>query len=85
MMTSRNNRILGDSIPERSYNCGENAIRYSDHQVDQGPAFHRHAWTLGLEGIASKRSDAGYSPGQQAFWLKTKCLNRAEFVAARFR
>jgi ATP-dependent DNA ligase len=27
----------------------------------------------------SKRLDAGYSPGQ-CLWLKTKCLNREEFV-----
>jgi bifunctional non-homologous end joining protein LigD len=51
-------------------------IRYSDHQVSQGPAFHRHACALGLEGIVSKRLDAGYSPGQRGLWLKTKCLNR---------
>jgi ATP-dependent DNA ligase len=24
--------------------------------------------------------DAGYSPGQRGLWLKTKCLNREEFV-----
>ena len=58
----------------------KDAIRYSDHQVGQGPAFHRHACELGLEGIVSKRLDAGYSPGQRGLWLKTKCLNREEFV-----
>jgi hypothetical protein len=31
------------------------AIRYSDHQIGLGPAFHRHACALGLEGIVSKR------------------------------
>jgi DNA ligase D-like protein (predicted ligase) len=55
------------------------AIRYSDHQIGLGPAFHRHACALGLEGIVSKRLDAVYSPGQR-LWLKTKCLNREEFV-----
>ena len=58
----------------------KDAIRFSDHQVGQGPAFHRHACELGLEGIVSKRLDAGYSPGQRGLWLKTKCLNREEFV-----
>src|SRR5271154_5636237 len=58
----------------------EDAIRYSDHQVGQGPVVHRHACTLGLEGIVSKRLDAGYSPGQRGLWLKTKCLNREKFV-----
>jgi DNA ligase D-like protein (predicted ligase) len=56
------------------------AIRYSDHQIGQGQAFHRHACQLGLEGIVSKRLDAGYSTGQRGLWLKTKCLNREEFV-----
>jgi hypothetical protein len=28
----------------------------------------------------SKRLDAGYSPGERGLWLKTKCLNREEFV-----
>ena len=41
------------------------AIRYSDHQIGLGPAFHRHACALGLEGIVSKRLDAAYSPGQR--------------------
>ena len=35
---------------------------------------------LGLEGIVSKRLDAAYRPGQRGLWLKTKCLNREEFV-----
>jgi ATP-dependent DNA ligase len=39
-------------------------MRYSAHQVGQGPAFHRHACALGLEGVVSKRPNAGYSPGQ---------------------
>ena len=34
------------------------AIRYSDHQIGLGPAFHRHACPLGLEGIVSKRLNA---------------------------
>jgi ATP-dependent DNA ligase len=58
----------------------DTAIRYSDHQIGLGPAFRRHACALGLEGIVSKRLDAGYSPGQRGLWLKTKCLNREEFV-----
>jgi len=58
----------------------EDAIRYSEHQVGQGPALHRHACKLGLEGIVSKRLDAGYSPDDRGLWRKTKCLNREEFV-----
>jgi len=58
----------------------DDAIRYSDHQIGQGPAFHRHACALGLEGIVSKRLEARYSPGQRTLWLKTKCLNREELA-----
>ena len=58
----------------------EDAIRFSEHQVGQGPEFHRHACKLGLEGIVSKRLDAPYTPGDRGLWLKTKCLNREEFV-----
>jgi bifunctional non-homologous end joining protein LigD len=33
-----------------------------------------------LEGIISKRADAAYAPGNRGLWVKTKCLNREEFV-----
>jgi DNA ligase D-like protein (predicted ligase) len=56
------------------------AIRYSDHQIGQGPAFLPHACALGVEGIVSKRLDAPYSLGQRGLWRKVKCLNREEFV-----
>ena len=54
-------------------------IRYNDHQIGQGPAFHRLACQHGLEGIVSKRVDGRYEPDRRS-WLKTKCLNREEFV-----
>jgi ATP-dependent DNA ligase len=54
-------------------------IRYSDHQIGQGPAFHRVACEHGLEGIVSKRVDGRYEPDRRS-WLKIKCLNREEFV-----
>lgn len=55
------------------------AIRYSDHQIGQGPEFYRIACQHGLEGIVSKRIDGRYKPDRRS-WLKTKCLNREEFV-----
>jgi DNA ligase D-like protein (predicted ligase) len=54
-------------------------IRYSDHQIDHGPDFHRIACQHGLEGIVSKRVDGRYEPARRS-WLKIKCLNREEFV-----
>lgn len=55
------------------------ALRYSDHQIGHGPAFHKVACQHGLEGIVSKRVDGRYEPDRRS-WLKTKCLNREEFV-----
>jgi bifunctional non-homologous end joining protein LigD len=55
-------------------------LQYSDHQVGRGPEFHAKACEMGVEGIVSKRADAPYVPGNRGLWLKTKCLNREEFV-----
>jgi ATP-dependent DNA ligase len=32
------------------------------------------------EGLISKQVDAPYAPGNRGIWVKTKCLNRQEFV-----
>jgi DNA ligase D-like protein (predicted ligase) len=58
----------------------ERPIRYCDHQVGLGPQFLQGACKLGLEGVVSKRLGAQYMPGNRGLWLKTKCLNREEFV-----
>jgi bifunctional non-homologous end joining protein LigD len=71
---------LGEIIPPRA----EGILRYSDHQVDQGPAVLRQASSLGLEGIVSKRRAAPYRPGRGAGWLKVKCRNREEVVVVGF-
>jgi bifunctional non-homologous end joining protein LigD len=54
-------------------------VRYSDHQIGHGPAFHKAACQHGLEGIVSKRVDGRYEPDRRT-WLKVKYLNREEFV-----
>ncbi|MGH7047108.1 MAG: DNA ligase D [Stellaceae bacterium] len=59
-------------------------LRYSDHQVGQGPEFFRHACGYQLEGIVSKRRDRPYHPGRDDSWLKIKCANRDEFVVIGF-
>src|SRR6202043_4015674 len=51
------------------------SLRYTDHQIGQGPAFRRLACEHGLEGIVSKRTGSRYEPDRRT-WLKTKCLNR---------
>jgi len=55
------------------------SLQYSDHQIGRGPDFHRLACERGLEGIVSKRVNGRYEPDRRS-WLKTKCLNREEFV-----
>ena len=59
-------------------------LRYSDHQVGQGPEFFRHACGYALEGIVSKRRDRPYRPGRSNDWVKVKCSNRDEFVVIGF-
>jgi ATP-dependent DNA ligase len=55
-------------------------LHYSDYHRGHGPAFHERACKLELEGVVSKRADAGYAPGNRGLWLKVKCLYREEFV-----
>jgi len=55
------------------------SLRYADHQIGHGAAFQRLACERGLEGIVSKRVNGRYEPDRRS-WLKTKCLNREEFV-----
>jgi bifunctional non-homologous end joining protein LigD len=55
-------------------------LQYSDHHIGSGPAFYAEASKLRVEGIVSKRADAPYAPGNRGLWVKTKCLNREEFI-----
>lgn len=55
-------------------------LRYSDHLEGNGAAMLDHACRLGLEGIVSKRRDAPYRSGRHSAWLKSKCIDREEFV-----
>ena len=60
-------------------NGAPSPLQYNDHQIGHGPGFHRLACERGLEGIVSKRVNGRYEPDRRT-WLKTKCLNREEFV-----
>jgi bifunctional non-homologous end joining protein LigD len=59
-------------------------IRYSDHIQGNGDAFFAEACRAGLEGIVSKRRDEPYRAGRHGGWLKTKCVQRQEFVIGGF-
>jgi bifunctional non-homologous end joining protein LigD len=71
---------LAEIIPPQS----QGMLRYSDHQIDRGPAFLREACSFKLEGIVSKRRTDPYLPGRSRSWLKVKCRNREEFVIIGF-
>jgi DNA ligase D-like protein (predicted ligase) len=55
-------------------------LQFSDHQIGRGREFYAKACELSLEGIVSKSVDAPYTPGNRGLWVKTKCLNREEFI-----
>jgi len=55
-------------------------VRYSEHWVGNGVRVFEEATKFGLEGIVSKQVDKPYVPGNRGIWVKTKCLNRQEFV-----
>jgi bifunctional non-homologous end joining protein LigD len=58
----------------------ESPIRFSEHLDVDGPTMLEHACRLGLEGIISKRADLPYRPGRGGHWLKSKCVERQEFI-----
>jgi len=64
---------------ESLLNGAPDCLRYNDHQIDHGPAFHRLACEHGVEDIVSKRINGRYEPDRRT-WLRVKCLNREEFV-----
>jgi bifunctional non-homologous end joining protein LigD len=73
-------RALAEIIPQDA----QGFLRYSDHQIGEGPAILRQACNFGLEGIVSKRRDAPYHAGRDASWRKVKCANREDFAIVGF-
>jgi bifunctional non-homologous end joining protein LigD len=59
-------------------------IRYSEDVVGQGARMFAEACRLHLEGIVSKRRDSEYKAGRTDAWVKTKCVQRQEFVIGGF-
>jgi len=50
-------------------------IQFVDHFPDDGDSVFRHACSMGLEGIVSKRIDGRYRSGPSKTWLKSKNPN----------
>jgi bifunctional non-homologous end joining protein LigD len=61
-------------------NGQEKTIRYSTHIVGKGEELLRHFCEAGLEGVVSKRANAHYVGARTDAWVKTKCIQRQEFV-----
>ncbi len=59
-------------------------ILFSEHWKDHGEGLYLKSCELGLEGILSKDSNAGYFSGRSGVWQKTKCSLRQEFVIGGF-
>jgi bifunctional non-homologous end joining protein LigD len=73
-------KILKKLIP----NNKNATIRYSDHVIGDGNPIYKQGCKLGLEGIVSKAIDSPYVQKRSTFWLKTKCINRQEFIVGGF-
>ena len=54
----------------------DSAVKFSEHFETEGATLLKHACSLHLEGIVSKRADAPYRAGRGGDWLKTKCSSR---------
>lgn len=55
-------------------------LRYSEHMIGEAPEILCKACELRAEGLISKQVDQPYAPGNRGIWVKTKCLNRQEFI-----
>ena len=72
------------SMLEALVGGGRGPIHYSDHQIGSGPPFFENACRMALEGVVSKRLSSPYRSGRTREWLKSKCIERQEFVIGGF-
>jgi DNA ligase D-like protein (predicted ligase)/DNA ligase D-like protein (predicted polymerase)/DNA ligase D-like protein (predicted 3'-phosphoesterase) len=77
-LSDRKERLqeLLDSQPKKL----RDRIRYLEHVVTSGADVLASACKLGMEGIVSKRLDAGYSSDRSGGWQKAKCRAGHEVV-----
>ena len=59
-------------------------VRYLDHIVEKGEAFHKQVSAMGLEGIIAKNGEQPYRAGRSPHWLKIKADRTAEFAVVGF-
>lgn len=59
-------------------------LAYSEHHEAEGHAFYKAACSMALEGVVSKRKDSPYRSGRGRDWVKSKCIDRDEFVVGGY-
>jgi bifunctional non-homologous end joining protein LigD len=59
-------------------------IQFAGHIEGSGEEAFAEACRLGAEGIVSKQRDQPYLSGKRTGWVKTKCVQRQEFVIGGF-
>lgn len=63
---------------------GHPLLRYSEHQIANGPQIFAQAKTAGLEGVVSKRIDSTYAGKRNGDWVKVKTRRSDEFIVVGF-
>ncbi len=59
-------------------------LSYGDHIAGAGADALAHACRMGIEGLVSKDRNSRYVSRRSPAWIKTKCLDRAEYVIGGF-
>jgi hypothetical protein len=59
--------------------CRDEVVRASGAVKPFGVTYHGLSMVV-VEGVVSKRGDRPHRPDDRGDWLKSKCLNQAEFV-----
>jgi bifunctional non-homologous end joining protein LigD len=74
-------QLLRDTLFAKKAN---GVLAYSEHHEAEGDAFYKAACNMALEGVVSKRKDSPYRSGRGRDWVKSKCIDRDEFVVGGY-
>jgi ATP-dependent DNA ligase len=75
-----NDVVPSGSTAQSSLSSAPAVIHFSSHVDGHGAQVSEAGSKLGVEGMVSKQVDKLYLPGNRSVWVKTKFLNRQEFV-----
>ena len=74
-------QLLRDTLFAKKAN---GVLAHSEHHEAEGEAFYKAACNMALEGVVSKRKDSPYRSGRGRDWVKSKCIDRDEFVVGGY-